>query len=61
MLEIVFPRFEISKFSGGACPRTPVEKSRLRREQPTLQQSDFGLYPPLMLELSNYRTITPKK
>ena len=47
MLEIVFPRFEISKFSGGACPRTPLEKLRLRREPPNLQQSDFGLDPPL--------------
>ena len=35
MLEIVFPRFQISKF----------QKSR---EQPNLQQSDFGLDPPLI-------------
>ena len=49
MLEIVFPRFEISKFSGGACHRTPLEKSRLRREPPNLQQSDLGLDPPLII------------
>ena len=43
MLEIVFPRFQISKFSGG---HDPLEKSR---EQPNLQQSDFGLDPPLRI------------
>ena len=40
MLEIVFPRFQISNFSGGHAPH-PLEKSRLRREQPNLQQSDL--------------------
>ena len=43
MLEIVFPRFQISKFSGG---HDPLEKPR---EQPNLQQSDFGLDPPLYI------------
>ena len=47
MLEIVFPRFEISKFSGGHASG-PLEKSCLRRDKPNLQQSDFGLDPPLL-------------
>ena len=50
MLEILFPRFEISKSSGGACPRIPREISRLRREQPNLQQSDLRLDPPLLYD-----------
>ena len=41
MLEIVFPRFQISKFSGGHDPGPP-------RKQPILQQSDFGLDAPLV-------------
>ena len=30
--EIAFQGFQISKFSRGACPRTPLDGSRLRRE-----------------------------
>ena len=30
--EIPFQGFQISKFSRGACPRTPLDGSRLRRE-----------------------------
>ena len=50
MLEIVFPRFQISKFSGG---HDPLEKSR---EQPNLQQSDFGLDPPLHILYMHMRS-----
>ena len=28
MREIASPRLQILKFSGGACPRTPLEESR---------------------------------
>ena len=32
MQEMAFQRVKISIFSGGACPRTPLGSSRLRRE-----------------------------
>ena len=47
--EIAFPRFQISKFSGGACPRTPPEGSRLRRS--VAHQSQNSLDPPLVITL----------
>ena len=45
MLEIVFPRFQILKFSGEHTP-APPKKSRLRREQPNkYRQKSSGSFP----------------
>ena len=54
--EMAFQRLQISKFHGEACPRTPLEISRLRRSifAPLAlgKQSQKSLHPPLIAIMS---------